>query len=250
MAGNIVAQLESLANSLDLVMGRIDTLEQLMRARSVTATATAHGGFSPDAHGEPELEEALRPAPSIASASQHPRHRTVTGSLVPREPLSVRQPTAEEFGVFKRTMAILNTGDVNYRDYASIMGPTTVDAEWGASHWWGMLNILLPRYNLHPPRRGILGPIQFIGWFAKPVPFSEAQAGLPEHMDDLRLDRRTWYPAVFSAWSDSEITVDTDGCIVPVGSVRMACLHILWMHTRAWWVHPSRIRGAVVIAFQ
>ena len=32
----------------------------------------------------------------------------------------------------------------------------------------------------------LLGPIQFIGWFEKPAPFSETQAGMHADTDDLR----------------------------------------------------------------
>ena len=192
---------------------------------------------------EPEAE------PNTDLAIAVPR-RTV-GSLVIGAPYQlVQQPTLNQLIIFNRSMGILNTRGTSYSHYASIMGPTTEDAEWGTRFWWGILHHLLPRYNQQPPRRGLLGPIQFAGWFAKPVPFSENQAQMHADTDDLRFETRTWYPAVFSLWADGEYFVDADGYIVPIEGARMACLNILWLRTRAWWVHYSRVRNAVLIDFR
>ena len=92
---------------------------------------------------------------------------------------------------------------------------------WGKDVWSGM-GVLQQRY-LHMHR--MVGR-RVHGWFLLPRPFSQAQAGLPASEDEPGIEQ--YYPALFGIVPDSK-------------SYYMACLHILLVNCRPWWVHHSRV---------
>ena len=92
---------------------------------------------------------------------------------------------------------------------------------WGKDVWSGM-GVLQQRYvHMHK-----MGGRLVHGWFLLPRPFSQAQAGLPAYEDEPGIEQ--YYPALFGIFPDSM-------CYY------MACLHILLVNCKPWWVHHSRV---------
>jgi hypothetical protein len=92
---------------------------------------------------------------------------------------------------------------------------------WGKDVWSGM-GVLQQRYvHMHK-----MGGRLVHGWFLLPRPFSQAQAGLPASEDEPGIEQ--YYPALFGIFPDSM-------CYY------MACLHILLVNCKPWWVHHSRV---------
>jgi hypothetical protein len=92
---------------------------------------------------------------------------------------------------------------------------------WGKDVWSGM-GVLQQRYVHMQKMSGRL----VHGWFLLPRPFSQAQAGLPASEDEP--GSAQYYPALFAIFPNSML-------------YRMACLHILLVNCKPWWVHDSRV---------
>ena len=93
---------------------------------------------------------------------------------------------------------------------------------WGKDVWSGM-GVLEQRYvHLHR-----MGGRLVHGWFLLPRPFSRRRAG--EHASTDEPGPAQYYPALFA--------------IFPGEHFRMACLHILLMNCKPWWVHESRVKN-------
>lgn len=92
---------------------------------------------------------------------------------------------------------------------------------WGKDVWNGM-GFLQQRYShMHK-----MGGRLVHGWFLLPRPFSQAQGGLPACTDEP--GSAQYYPALFAIFPNSML-------------YRMACLHILLVNCKPWWVHDSRV---------
>jgi len=96
----------------------------------------------------------------------------------------------------------------------------------GNNLWAGMRRMLTeyPNKSFSP---------HFKGWFVLPQPFSKEQALQPVEKDDP-LQPRQYYPAYFERQ--------------PSGIwLRMGCLNILFLQTKLWWIHESRMVSEVTL---
>jgi hypothetical protein len=106
--------------------------------------------------------------------------------------------------------------------YISEFGLIDATHQWGRDVWSGM-GVLQQRY----PHMYNMGGKLVHAWFTLPRPFSQAQARRPVWEDDSS-ELVQYYPALFAIFPDSM-------------HHRMACLHILIVNSKPWWVHESRM---------
>ena len=103
------------------------------------------------------------------------------------------------------------------QNYTALYGTLSEQSPFGDRVWAGLAkDFLLYQYAYQMTGR------RYMGWFLCPRSFSRAHAGQPRVVGDSE-----WYPAVFCG-NKNEV-------------MQMACLHIVLIGCRIWWVDSDRI---------
>ena len=136
-------------------------------------------------------------------------------------------PTARQFALFHESMTKANlssySGYRGYWLYTSKFGEITENAPFGENLWQGLTDIFVQyryNYNMNGEKR--------YGWFVAPASFSKKASETPRGPSD-----HIFYPCV--------VTV-----VFFQGQVwfLMACLHILLISSKPWYIHCSRFIDA------
>jgi len=159
-------------------------------------------------------------------------------ALVISTPFGPAWPSAEQIRVQQARVGQLAcrlnlTFSENFmQQYIATFGLVLDEAShngFGEDLWNGMYR-LLDRYR----RRSSFTPTH-LGWFLLPRPFSKQQAERPMTEDEF--GETSYYPAFFHVYVNG----------YGHETAQMACLHILWVGCRGWWIHGSRMTNAVAI---